>query len=157
MTFDDYIGYLGIITLNIQYTDTSTRTLEEVKKIVINRVNRISSANDNIDTICYLTDQHNGNKYIAYSQSMLDKYAVLQTNWVLDLDMESITKLLNGENAPICVNKVITVDNTKRNKIKFIKLDDIKVKINKNVINTHIASNNIRVNLSNAHIEANIL
>ena len=41
MTFEDYIGYLGIITLNIQYTATSTRTLEEVKKIVINRVNKI--------------------------------------------------------------------------------------------------------------------
>ena len=157
MTFDDYIGYLGIITLNIQYTATSTRTLDEVKKIVINRVNKISSDNNNIDTICYLTDQHNGNKYIAYSQSMLDKYEVLKTNWVLDLDMESINKLLNNKNTPICVNKVITVDNTKRNKIEFIKLDDIKVKINKNIINTHIASNNIQVNLSNPHIEANIL
>jgi len=157
MTFDDYIGYLGIITLNIQYTATSTRTLDEVKKIVINRVNKISSDNNNIDVICYLTDQHNGNKYIAYSQSMLDKYEVLKTNWVLDLDMESINKLLNNKNTPICVNKVITVDKTKRNKIKFVKLDDIKVKINKNIINTHIASNNIRVNLSNPHIEANIL
>ena len=42
MTFDDYIGYLGIITINIQYSATSNRTLEEVKNIVIDRVNRIS-------------------------------------------------------------------------------------------------------------------
>jgi hypothetical protein len=156
MTFEDYIGYLGIITLNIQYSATSNRTLEEVEKIVIDRVNRISYINDNIDVVAFVTDQHNGNKYIAYSKSMLEKYDVLKTQWVLDLDMESINKLLNQDNTPICVNKVITIDNTKRNKIEFVKLDSLKVKINKNIINTHIGYKNIRVKISNPKIKVEL-
>jgi len=156
MTFEDYIGYLGIITLNIQYSATSNRTLEEVKNIVIDRVNRISFNNDNIDVVAFVTDQHNFNRYIAYSQSMLDKYEVLKTQWVLDLNMESLTELLNQDNTPICVNKVITVDKTKRNKIEFVKLDSLKVKINKNIINTHIGYKNIRVKISNPRIKVEL-
>jgi hypothetical protein len=136
MSFKEYLEYLGIITLNIQYSATSTKTLEEVKNIVIRRVNKISSANDNIDVVCFVTDQHNGNKYIAYSKSMLDKYAALNTQWVLDLDMESINKLLKAEKeqspTPICVKEVIYIkEPIKEEKVMtFQRIEDIEVEIN---------------------------
>jgi len=136
MSFKDYLKYLGIISLNIQYSATSSKTLEEVKDIVIRRVNKISSTNNNIDVVCYVTDQHNGNKYIAYSKSMLKKYKALNKQWVLDLDMESITKLLNAEieqpPIPICVNEVIYIKEPKKEEkiMTFQRIEDIEVEIN---------------------------
>jgi hypothetical protein len=67
---------------------------------------------------------------------MLKKYKALNKQWVLDLDMESITKLLNAEieqpPIPICVNEVIYIKEPKKEEkiMTFQRIEDIEVEIN---------------------------
>jgi hypothetical protein len=145
MTFNDYIKYTGIIILYVDYTASSTKTLNEVKDIVIDRVNRVAEAS-NIDVKCYLTDHHNGNKYVVYSQSMLDKYEVLTEQFVLDLDMEAINNMLNEAYTIQKQQQINTIT-------KYEKLDKIECIVNSLDIEISIDKNNIDSKILKRSIE----
>lgn len=95
MNFDNYIKYTNLVVFYIDYTSDSHRTLDEVKQIVLTRLNQSVIDLDFENIKAYVTDHNNGNKYVAYSDAMVAKYSVLEKNWQLDLDMESIKKMLS--------------------------------------------------------------
>lgn len=93
MDFDKFILSTRIIPIYMFVDSQSSRTIEEIEKILIDRVNGVES--DGNDVIITLTDFRDGNKYICYSQNMLESYGI-EKQFNKSLDMVAIDKFLTS-------------------------------------------------------------
>lgn len=92
MDFKNFIEAVNIIQLQIDFSKDSTKSLDEVKEIAIDRCNRIAEENDLVDVKCLVIDYKTGNRYMAYSKYMIAKYDVLNYDWILEYDALAVKR-----------------------------------------------------------------
>ena len=93
MQFEDYIEIGKLINIEIYVKKSSSRTLDEIKEIVVNRVNNVESGYDVKATVIDLRD---GNTYVCFSQNMMKAYEITE-QFNKSLDMVAIDKFLKED------------------------------------------------------------